>query len=139
MNTGASAALAPSSAATGPRARAEGRAAPARRALGRLLAGIAGLAVLLGLWWAGTDLLAAPGSLGRQFSPVSTAASLVDLLLHSDLPLHVAVSLRRVLVGLLGALAIGVPLGLAVGSFSVLEDLAAVLDAGRGDAVRHRG
>ncbi|MBN9559879.1 MAG: ABC transporter permease [Alphaproteobacteria bacterium] len=43
------------------------------------------------------------------------------MLTSSDLLVHVAVSLRRVLVGLGFALAIGVPLGLAVGSLRVLE------------------
>ena len=39
-----------------------------------------------------------------------------DLVTGSDLLTHVAVSLKRVLVGLGVAVAIGVPLGLAVGS-----------------------
>ncbi|MBA4790286.1 MAG: ABC transporter permease [Rhizobiales bacterium] len=87
----------------------------------RLGLGLAGLLVLLALWWVGTDLLAPAGSFARRFSPTSALPALVDLLLHSDLPIHVVVSLRRILVGLAFALAIGVPLGLAVGTLGTLE------------------
>ncbi|GLI25211.1 NitT/TauT family transport system permease protein [Xanthobacter flavus] len=89
--------------------------------LSRPLLGIAGLLVLLALWWLGTDVLAAPGSFARRFSPASAFASLGGLLLHSDLPIHVYVSLQRIFIGLGFALAIGVPLGLAVGTFGALE------------------
>lgn len=87
----------------------------------RLLLGLGGLAVLLLLWWVGTDILAAPGGFVRRFSPASAFASLGGLLASSDLPVHVAVSLRRILVGLGLALAVGVPVGLAVGSLGWLE------------------
>ncbi len=89
--------------------------------LSRPLLGIAGLLVLLALWWLGTDVLAAPGSFARRFSPASAFASLGGLLLHSDLPIHVYVSLQRIFIGLGFALAIGVPMGLAVGTFGALE------------------
>lgn len=89
--------------------------------LRRAALGVCGLLVLLLIWWVGTDLVAGPGSFARRFSPASAFVSLVDLLLHSDLPLHVQVSLKRILVGLGLALAIGVPLGIAVGSWRTLE------------------
>ncbi|WP_245454186.1 ABC transporter permease [Aquabacter cavernae] len=111
-------AAAPQARPRGPVPRRPGRV---RQGLGRLGLGLAGLAVLLALWWAGTDLLAPASSFARRFSPTSALPALVDLLLHSDLPIHVAVSLRRILVGLAFALAIGVPLGLAVGSFATLD------------------
>ncbi|MCL8384818.1 ABC transporter permease [Xanthobacter aminoxidans] len=101
------------------RARPKGAARSGR--LSRPLLGIAGLLVLLALWWLGTDVLAAPGSFARRFSPASGFASLGGLLLHSDLPIHVYVSLQRIFIGLGFALAIGVPLGLAVGTFGTLE------------------
>ncbi|MDR3465977.1 MAG: ABC transporter permease [Xanthobacteraceae bacterium] len=95
--------------------RPRARRAPLYPALERVGLGIVGVLVLLGLWWVATDVLAAPGTLTRQFSPSGALRSLVTLVLASDLPIHVLVSLRRVLVGLALALAVGVPLGLAVG------------------------
>ena len=90
-------------------------------ALLRGLLGTGGLAAVLLLWWIGTDLLAEPTGFIRHFSPTSALSSLVELLTGSDLPTHALVSLKRVLVGLTIALLIGVPVGLAVGSFSMLE------------------
>jgi NitT/TauT family transport system permease protein len=90
-------------------------------ALTNAVLGAGGLGVLLILWWIGTDLIAAPGSFVRHFSPTSAFTSLAQLVTQSDLPIHVLVSLRRVLVGLGLALLIGVPLGLAVGSYSLLN------------------
>ncbi|WP_054488104.1 MULTISPECIES: ABC transporter permease [Achromobacter] len=87
----------------------------------RCALGLAGLAALLALWWLGTDVLAPAGGMARRFAPGATFASLWALLTGSDLPLHVLVSLRRVAVGLGLALAIGVPLGLAIGSYRRLE------------------
>jgi NitT/TauT family transport system permease protein len=97
------------------------RSAAASRAIARGLVGISGLIVLLILWWIGTDVLAAPDSFVRHFSPAQAFASLVQLATHSDLPIHILVSLRRVLIGLGAALLIGVPVGLAVGSSGLLN------------------
>jgi NitT/TauT family transport system permease protein len=84
--------------------------------------GVGGLAVVLLLWWIGTDVLTPSGSFARRFSPTSAFPSLAVLLVSSDLPIHVYVSLKRILVGLALALAIGVPAGLAVGSLRWLEE-----------------
>ncbi len=89
--------------------------------VGRFLLGITGLLVLLAAWWLGTDIWAQPASLARRFAPSATFASLIELLGESDLPWHILVSLKRIFVGLLFALAIGVPLGLAVGSSRRVE------------------
>lgn len=89
--------------------------------LGRALLGLAGLVVLTLLWWIGTNLLPAPGSFVHNFSPTSAFASAGELFVSSDLPIHVYVSLKRILVGLALALLIGVPTGLAVGSLGWLE------------------
>ncbi|WP_158811283.1 ABC transporter permease [Beijerinckia sp. L45] len=91
------------------------------RALKPILLGALGLLGLLVLWFIGTDLLPGPGSFIRRFSPFLTVASLGDLVTGSDLLTHVAVSLKRVLVGLAFAVVIGVPLGLAVGSSRPLD------------------
>ncbi len=87
----------------------------------RLLLGLAGLALLLALWWLGTGPLAEPGGFARRFAPGAAAASLVELVRYGDLFQHIWLSLRRVLVGLGAALVVGVPLGLAVGSLRVVE------------------
>ncbi|KAF1072573.1 MAG: Bicarbonate transport system permease protein CmpB [Pseudomonas citronellolis] len=84
------------------------------------LYGLAGLLVLLGLWWLGVRLFAGNG-LGQLFSPQATFVSLGELLLRAELYQHVLVSLKRVLIGLLLALAVGVPLGLLVGASRLLE------------------
>ena len=92
-----------------------------RPAFANGLLGISGLAALLILWWLGTDVLASPEGFIRQFSPTTAIPKLVALLGQGDLPIHILVSLRRVLVGLGFALLIGVPLGLAVGSYGRLN------------------
>lgn len=101
---------------------------PARAARSRWVArlstallGAGGLAVLIVLWWIGTDLLPPKGSFVRHFAPGTAFASLLKLLTQSDLSVHVFVSLRRVLVGLGLALSIGVPIGLAVGRSQRLD------------------
>lgn len=95
-------------------------AAPAPRALRRrqdagFPLGLLGLGSILLLWWALIHFLAEPGGLGERFSPLAAFASLWDLVTGSDLLLHVAVSLKRILVGLGFALLIGVPVGLLMG------------------------
>ncbi len=78
--------------------------------------GLAGLALLLALWWAGTDLLAREGSFARRFSPTAALPALAGLLAGPDLWTHMLLSLKRVLIGLALALLIGAPLGLLVGA-----------------------
>jgi NitT/TauT family transport system permease protein len=92
-----------------------------RAALTRMALGASGLGVLLILWWVGTDVMATPLGFLRHFSPTSAFTALAQLATQSDLPVHILVSLRRVVVGLGLALLIGVPLGLAVGSYSQLN------------------
>lgn len=83
--------------------------------------GLLGLALLVALWWFATDMLAPEGSFARRFSPAQTFPALAGLLAGADLWIHIAVSLKRVLVGLAAALAIGVPLGLLVGASRLAE------------------
>ncbi|WP_200949367.1 ABC transporter permease [Achromobacter sp. Root565] len=87
----------------------------------RYALGLSGLGLLLVLWWLGTEVLAPTGGMARRFAPGPTFVSLGELLTSSDLPAHILVSLRRIAVGLGLALAIGVPLGLAIGSWRRLE------------------
>ncbi len=90
-------------------------------ALSTVLAGLVGLAGLFVLWWLATAVLPAPDSLARQFSPVQALQSLVQMVRDPELFWHVAVSLKRVLVGLVLALLIGVPLGLLIGLWRKAE------------------
>ncbi|WP_084539652.1 ABC transporter permease [Azorhizobium doebereinerae] len=90
-------------------------AARGKTRVGHALLGAAGLILLLLLWWLGADVLAKPGSFAQKFSPSTALPTLWRLLVHSDLPLHILISLKRVLVGLAIALAVGVPVGLMVG------------------------
>lgn len=76
---------------------------------------------LLLLWWLGVHLLGGGDSLALRFSPEATLSSLGELLLRPELYEHVLVSLKRIVVGLLLALLIGVPLGLMIGSYRHLE------------------
>lgn len=78
--------------------------------------GLSGLALLLVLWWLGTDVAAGERSFARRFSPTTALPTLLDLALGTDLWVHVYASLKRVLVGLAIALAVGVPVGLLVGA-----------------------
>ncbi|WP_211371301.1 ABC transporter permease [Paracoccus limosus] len=96
------------------RTREAGRGAPHR--LAGLAYGLSGLLVLLALWWAATDLMVAKTSFAHRFSPTAALPALWTLMLSGALWPHVVVSLKRVLIGLAVALAVGVPLGLLVGA-----------------------
>lgn len=83
--------------------------------------GVAGLVFLLLGWWLGVHLFGGSEGLAARFSPEATLVSLAELLGRAELYEHVFVSLKRILVGLLLALLIGVPLGLLIGSYRHLE------------------
>ncbi|WP_164486413.1 ABC transporter permease [Pseudomonas synxantha] len=85
------------------------------------LLGISGLAGLLVLWWLGVGVFGEADGLSARFSLEATFSSLWELLGRSELYLHIAVSLKRIFVGLFLALLVGVPLGLLVGSSRNLE------------------
>ncbi|MXS18351.1 ABC transporter permease [Pseudomonas oryzihabitans] len=86
-----------------------------------MVLGSAGLLVLVVLWWAAVQGLAAPGSLVRRFGPGTTFVSFWQLLASGELWPHILVSLERVLIGLGLAALVGVPLGLLVGAWRTLE------------------
>jgi NitT/TauT family transport system permease protein len=79
------------------------------------------LAGLLLLWWLGVKVFGAADGLSARFSLAATFGSLWELLGRGELYLHIAVSLKRIVVGLFLALLVGVPLGLLVGSSRNLE------------------
>nr|WP_235837872.1 ABC transporter permease [Chitinasiproducens palmae] len=101
-----------------PRVGARPRAVPHR------LLGLLGLLLVVAIWWLAVDLATEPDTLARQFAPPAAFDALLGLLRDGSLLNHALVSLRRVGLGLLIALVIGVPGGLLLGS---LPRLAATL------------
>ena len=68
------------------------------------LLGLSGLAGLLFLWWLGVKVFGDADGLSARFSVAATFSSLWELLGRSELYLHIAVSLKRIFVGLFLAL-----------------------------------
>jgi NitT/TauT family transport system permease protein len=87
----------------------------------RALPGLAGLGTLIVLWAAGIKLLESNIGLAGSLSPLETFQTLYSLIAQNELTIHTLTSLKRVLVGLLAALVIGVPVGLAIGRSRALE------------------
>jgi len=83
--------------------------------------GLPGLVLLLLVWWLATHSLT---GIAAMFTPDAAFRSLWQMLWQGNLLSNIAVSLQRVAVGLLLALAIGIPVGLLIGCFSALERLA---------------
>lgn len=82
----------------------------------RLVLPLTGLTLALGLWALGVRLLAAQTPIAASFAPLPTADTLLTLLLQMDLWHHIALSLKRVTVGLLLGVSAGVPLGILIGT-----------------------
>ncbi|HEY8566560.1 MAG TPA: ABC transporter permease [Beijerinckiaceae bacterium] len=84
-----------------------------------------GVALFLGIW----TFLSASGLVPRQFlpTPAETAARFLNLLgspfAGATLPAHLAASFQRYAYGVLLAVAAGVPLGLLMGWFRLLDDI----------------
>jgi NitT/TauT family transport system permease protein len=87
--------------------------------------GLMGLGLFLGIW----TLLSVSGLVPRQFlpAPLDVIARFVALLTTpfagATLPQHLASSLQRYLWGMLLAAAVGIPLGLLMGWFRLLDDV----------------
>ena len=81
----------------------------------RLLLPLAGLLLAVLGWAAGAVWLAHGMPIASAFAPLESAASLWQLVSAGELWSHVVVSLKRVAVGLLLAILIGVPLGVLTG------------------------
>jgi NitT/TauT family transport system permease protein len=82
----------------------------------RALQGLAGVVLLVGLWWLLTVPFSAAGSMGQRFAPGPSLLALATMLQSAEIWIHIAVSLQRVAVGLGLALLVGVPLGLLLGA-----------------------
>ena len=89
---------------------------PARAALGVL-----GLAAIVALWWLAVAALARDNALAAQFGPLAAWQALPGLISEDRLFAHICASLRRIGVGLACAIALGVPLGFAIGRIKAIE------------------
>ncbi|MCX7622256.1 MAG: ABC transporter permease [Thermomicrobium sp.] len=84
---------------------------------------VAGLGLLLLFWWIATSVVAAPGSFAARFAPEPAFHALAELVASGDLWPHLRASAERVALGLLLSAAIGLPLGVALGSVRLLGRL----------------
>jgi NitT/TauT family transport system permease protein len=98
--------------------------------LTRRLAGVAAMGAIVLLWWLATRGSGAENRLVSPVilpSPAEVIRSFPSLLNERALLQSIAATLRRVLVGFGLGVVIGVPLGIAAGSWRVLEAAAAPL------------
>ncbi len=86
-----------------------------------------GLAFGLLIWWLFTTPLWYSDPIRVDFSPERTVVSLIQLFSTGAILPHIIDSLRRVLVGLLAAIAIGVPLGILLGLSRSLDQATSAL------------
>jgi len=86
----------------------------------RVGAAFVGLGVALLIWWAAIRFLVPPTGILARFAPDDAIATLVRLLGEGDLVAHAVASLRRIAAGLLVAAAVGIPLGLTLGSIRLV-------------------
>ncbi len=76
--------------------------------------GLTGLLALLAAWQIGSLILAQRMPLANMLTPAAAFGSLAHLLPEAGLWAHIGASLQRVAVGLIGALAAGIPIGFAL-------------------------
>src|SRR5690606_15440799 len=109
-------------------ARDEARRAGRRRRLRAVIDPLIGIAVLLALWWFGGYLIAANPETASfaGFGPGPALGRLVDLIADGELWSTAAPSLHRILGGLACAIAVGVPVGVAIGSVPRVRSIAHV-------------
>ncbi|UBF30601.1 ABC transporter permease (plasmid) [Kovacikia minuta CCNUW1] len=86
-----------------------------------------GLAVGLFIWWLLTTPLWHHDPIVADFSPERTFVALLQLFSTGTIFSHIATSLRRVLVGLVAAIALGVPLGILLGLSRPLDQATSAL------------
>ncbi|MBB2926658.1 ABC transporter permease [Paraburkholderia silvatlantica] len=86
---------------------------------------IASIALFIAAWQLAVHYRLSLGvvTFANMPSPANTIPALWDLLHSPKLPMHLAASLTRVLVGFCAAAVVGVGLGLAIGRYRALEDI----------------
>lgn len=93
--------------------------------LSRLGYPLAGIAVLLAVWWLGGWLIASNPDTESfaDFAPAPAFARLMELLANGYVWEATAPSLERIGLGLLWAVVIGVPVGVGIGLFASMREL----------------
>lgn len=81
----------------------------------RFLLPLSGLLLAVLLWELGTVALSSSTPIAHEFSPIEAAPALLHLLTQEQFWHHLLISLKRVAIGLLGALLIGIQLGVLSG------------------------
>lgn len=76
---------------------------------------VVSIGVAIALWWAATSVLCAPQALLRQTAPQHVVVALANLVGRGVLVSDTAVSLYRLVIGLLIAALVGIPAGLLLG------------------------
>ena len=74
----------------------------------------AGFILALAVWWLGITTLEVKTPIAAAFSPKKTGHAFIKMVTGRDIWQHVAVSLKRVGVGLTCAILVGVPLGILI-------------------------
>jgi NitT/TauT family transport system permease protein len=89
---------------------------------------LAGLSIMLGLWWLGGWAIANNPDTESfaDFAPAPALARLVDLIASGYVWDAAAPSLQRIGLGLLWAAALGIPVGVAIGLFSAVREISHV-------------
>ncbi len=88
-----------------------------RRRLEALLLPLGGLAATVLLWWLAVELAESSKPFLARFAPRPTFEALIEIVRSESLWNHASASLRRVVVALLIATAVGIPLGVLTGTF----------------------
>jgi len=89
--------------------------------LGRFLWPVLGFAVAIVLWGLGVHALEARTPIATMFAPFPTFEAFQTMVTGPDIWTHVAVSLKRVAIGLVFAVLFGVPLGILAGMSKVFS------------------
>ena len=80
-----------------------------------------GVGAFVAAWWTWIAVFVEPGSFLAAFAPDRAIRALADLLADGTLNRHVVASLRRIVVGLGIAAAVGIPLGLLFGGVAAFS------------------
>jgi NitT/TauT family transport system permease protein len=87
----------------------------------RVLPPLLAVGVAIALWWVATTVLSSPHSLLRQTAPQKVVPALYGLVERGVLFSDLGISVWRLLIGLLVAIVVGVPAGLAIGLSRVAD------------------
>lgn len=82
---------------------------------------VLGLAVLIALWHWGILVLQKTLPMASLLAPKDAFINLYEMLISGSINTDLWASLRRVAISLVAALAIGIPIGLAIGSWKLLD------------------